>query len=49
VPDGEEGDNYKHLTAEMCWIYSQTPRELTVMDRVRITKTHRDKALQART
>uniref|UniRef100_A0ACD6A0L4 Uncharacterized protein n=1 Tax=Avena sativa TaxID=4498 RepID=A0ACD6A0L4_AVESA len=37
-PDGEEDDNYKHLTAELCRIYSQAPREFTVIDRVRLAR-----------
>lgn len=34
-PDGEEDDDYKHLTAELCRIYSHAPREFTVIDRGR--------------
>jgi hypothetical protein len=40
-PDGEEEDDYKHLTAELCRIYSHAPREFTVIDRVRKTKKSR--------
>jgi hypothetical protein len=36
-PDGEEDDDFKHLTAEMCRIYSHAPRDFTVIDRVRKT------------
>nr|BAJ89488.1 predicted protein [Hordeum vulgare subsp. vulgare] len=34
-PDGEEDDNYKHLTAELCRVYRHAPREFTVIDRGR--------------
>ncbi|GJN23322.1 hypothetical protein PR202_gb10960 [Eleusine coracana subsp. coracana] len=34
-PDGEEDDDYKHLTEEMCRVYSQAPREFTILDRGR--------------
>ncbi|XP_047092705.1 protein NDH-DEPENDENT CYCLIC ELECTRON FLOW 5-like [Lolium rigidum] len=34
-PDGEEDDDFKHLTAEMCRIYSHAPRDFTVIDRGR--------------
>ncbi|KAL5218986.1 hypothetical protein ABZP36_019670 [Zizania latifolia] len=34
-PDGEEDDDYKHMTAELCRIYSQAPREFTIIDRGR--------------
>lgn len=34
-PDGEEDDDYKHMTEEMCRIYSQAPREFTILDRVK--------------
>ncbi|TVU45031.1 hypothetical protein EJB05_04500 [Eragrostis curvula] len=34
-PDGEEDDDYKHMTDEMCRIYSQAPREFTIIDRGR--------------
>jgi hypothetical protein len=33
-PDGEEDDDYKHMTDEMCRVYSQAPREFTILDRV---------------
>ncbi|CAM0876237.1 unnamed protein product [Alopecurus aequalis] len=34
-PDGEEDDDNKHLTAELCRIYSHAPREFTIIDRGR--------------
>lgn len=32
--EGEESDNYKHLTEEMSNIYTNTPRNFTIIDRV---------------
>ncbi|WVZ60540.1 hypothetical protein U9M48_010548 [Paspalum notatum var. saurae] len=34
-PDGEEDDDYKHMTDAMCRLYSHAPREFTIMDRGR--------------
>ncbi|XP_040378149.1 protein NDH-DEPENDENT CYCLIC ELECTRON FLOW 5 [Oryza brachyantha] len=34
-PDGEEDDDYKQMTAEMCRIYSHAPRQFTIIDRGR--------------
>ncbi|RCV40905.1 hypothetical protein SETIT_9G092700v2 [Setaria italica] len=34
-PDGEEDDDYKHLTDAVCRVYSHAPREFTIMDRGR--------------
>ncbi|KAL6894055.1 hypothetical protein ACP4OV_008153 [Aristida adscensionis] len=34
-PDGEEDDDYKHMTEEMCRVYSHAPREFTIIDRGR--------------
>ncbi|KQK13222.1 protein NDH-DEPENDENT CYCLIC ELECTRON FLOW 5 [Brachypodium distachyon] len=34
-PDGEEEDDYKHLTDELCRVYSHAPRDFTVIDRGR--------------
>jgi hypothetical protein len=34
-PDGEEDDDYKHLTDALCRIYSHAPREFSIIDRVR--------------
>uniref|UniRef100_A0A0D9VZ03 Protein NDH-DEPENDENT CYCLIC ELECTRON FLOW 5 n=1 Tax=Leersia perrieri TaxID=77586 RepID=A0A0D9VZ03_9ORYZ len=34
-PDGEEDDDYKRLTAELCRIYSHAPRQFTIIDRGR--------------
>lgn len=32
--EGEEEDNYKHLTEKMSMIYTSAPRNFTIMDRV---------------
>ncbi|KAL6636902.1 hypothetical protein ACP70R_024474 [Stipagrostis hirtigluma subsp. patula] len=34
-PDGEEDDDYKHMTEAMCRVYSHAPREFTIIDRGR--------------
>ncbi|CAN6281399.1 unnamed protein product [Urochloa humidicola] len=34
-PDGEEDDDYKHMTDAMCRVYSHAPREFTIIDRGR--------------
>lgn len=34
-PDGEEDDDYKHMTDAMCRVYSNAPREFTIIDRGR--------------
>jgi hypothetical protein len=34
-PDGEEDDDYKHMTDAMCRVYSHAPRDFTIIDRVR--------------
>ena len=33
-PDGEEDDDYKHMTDAMCRVYSNAPKEFTIIDRV---------------
>ncbi|XP_066320822.1 protein NDH-DEPENDENT CYCLIC ELECTRON FLOW 5-like isoform X2 [Miscanthus floridulus] len=34
-PDGEEDDDYKHMTDAMCRVYSNAPKEFTIIDRGR--------------
>ncbi|PUZ37036.1 hypothetical protein GQ55_9G085900 [Panicum hallii var. hallii] len=34
-PDGEEDDDYKHMTDAMCRVYSHAPRDFTIIDRGR--------------
>jgi len=34
-PDGEEDDDYKHMTDAMCRVYSNAPKEFTIIDRVK--------------
>jgi len=34
-PDGEEDDDYKHMTDAMCRIYSHAPRDFAIIDRGR--------------
>lgn len=36
--EGEEEDNYKHLTEKMSMIYTSAPRNFTIMDRVFLLK-----------
>jgi hypothetical protein len=45
-PDGEEDDNYKHLTTEMWQIYSHTPR---IHCHGQGNRKHKDYTLHART
>lgn len=40
-PDGEEDDDYKHMTDAMCRVYSNAPREFTIIDRVKSKKLRR--------
>ncbi|XP_066368271.1 protein NDH-DEPENDENT CYCLIC ELECTRON FLOW 5-like [Miscanthus floridulus] len=34
-PDGEEDDDYKHISDAMCRVYSNAPKEFTIIDRGR--------------